>query len=315
MAVYSRCSDITSHIERSCNASGCCELSLPDGPTLSGFYAQINTSVTNIASELHAIEASIVRFSSLISRQVNNSDDAVAWECAMSYCINKYSTSVTDGVLHQEIEESWRNDSATYGQSSDLLYTPPDSVKGVLTNASTFRVATLAARALNSFMSETFTGSGGVNVPKSDSAFSSDVIHALYDTKNFSRRIDNLATSMTNNIRQQNGSGITSFDGLAYKTETYVRVRWAWFAYPAAIVLISLVYLIGVIVETTRCDVAIWKSSNLALIFHGKTLVLAKPDRIFVNKASQMAEVAKEVDVELVQSDEEDWKLVQRCSG
>jgi hypothetical protein len=233
----------------------------------------------------------------------------------LSHCINKYSTSATDGVIHQEIRETWRNNSATHSQDSDLLYRPPDSANGNVANVSTFRVASLAARAMNSFLSNTFTGSGGLDVSGTGPAFSSDVIHALYDTKDYSKRIENLAKSMTNNIRQQNDSGSGPFSGLAFKTETYVKVRWAWFSYPATVILLSLLYLIGTIIETTRRDAAIWKSSNLALLFHGKNLVLTKPEHVMVNELTQMAERVKDVEVELVQTDEEDWKLVQRSSA
>lgn len=184
-----------------------------------------------------------------------------------------------------------------------------------MANASTFRVASLAAKAMNSFMSKTFTGSGGIDTSSTGSAFSSDVIHALYDTKDYSKRVENLAISMTNNIRQQNDSGLSPFSGVAFKTETYVNVRWAWFSYPATVLVLSLLYLIGTIIETTRRDVAIWKSSNLAMLFHGKTMALEKAKSIAVNKISLMDEMATGIEIELLQTDKQDWKLVQRSSA
>lgn len=134
---------------------------------LSADGGQINSSVTNLSSELSDVEASVVQFSSLISKRVNDTDDAFAWECAFSYCVNRYSTSVTDGVVHQEIKDSCRNDSASHSQDSDLLYRPPTTVNGKMANAFTFKVARLAASAMNSFMSKTFTGSGGIDTSDS----------------------------------------------------------------------------------------------------------------------------------------------------
>lgn len=119
---------------------------------------------------------------------------------------------------------------------------------------------------------------------------------------------------MTNNMRQQNDSGSGPFSGLAFKTETYVRVRWAWLSYPAAVIVLSLLYLISTIIETTHREVAIWKSSNLAMLFHGKNLNLEKPDHVMVNTLSQMGERASSIEVELIQIDEQDWKLVQKSS-
>lgn len=312
LAVCSKCFNITSFVEKTFNGSGSYELVLPSGPTLFGSRGQINTSVSRISENLDGIEASVFRFSSLFAKKINGSDDIQAWECTMSYCINMYFASVADGNIEQRVDKSWRNNSASHSQDSDLIYNPPQSIINITANDSTFKVDHLAAQAMNSFMSETFTGSGGINSSSFGSAFSSDVIHALYEAKNYSKRIENLATSMTNNIRQQNDSGSSPFEGVAYKTETYVHVRWAWFAYPATLLTMSLLYLLGTIIESRNRDVLIWKSSNLALLLHGQGLELSKDDHLPVNTLSEMTEMAKDTRIELIQTSHEDWKLVQR---
>lgn len=243
---------------------------------------------------------------------MDDTDDIQAWECSLSYCVNTYFASVTDGEIEQRVEKSWRNNSASHSQDSDLIYNPPQSIINITANASAFRVDHLAATAMNSFMAKTFTGSGGINSSSSGSAFSSDVIHALYDTKNYSKRIENLVTSMTNNIRQQNDSGSGPFEGIAYKTESYVHVRWAWFAYPATVLALSLLYLLGTIIESRNRDILIWKSNNLALLLHGQGLELSKSDHLPVNTLSEMGEMARDIKVELIQTSDEDWRLVQR---
>ncbi len=210
------------------------------------------------------------------------------------------------------VKETWRNNSASHSQGPDLIYNPPQSIINITANTSTFKVASLAAKAMNSFMSETFTGSGGINSSSSGSSFSSDVIHALYDTKNYSKSIENLATSMTNNIRQQNDSGSSPFEGVAYVTETYLHVRWAWFAYPATVLALSLLYLLGTIIESRNRDILIWKSSNLALLLHGQGLELSKGGHVPVNTLSEMNEMAKDVEIELIRTSDKDWNLVQR---
>lgn len=100
LAVCSKCVDISSHIVKSCNNSEC-QLSLPAGPSIQGHGGQINSSVTNISARLSDIEPSVFQFSSLISKRMNNFDVVVAWECALSYCVNTYSASVTDGIIEQ----------------------------------------------------------------------------------------------------------------------------------------------------------------------------------------------------------------------
>ncbi len=248
----------------------------------------------------------MVQFSSLISKVMNNTYDTTAWECTLFYCVNRYSASVTDGAIQQQISQSWRNDSASHSKDSDLEYSPPFG------NNSTFKVGSLAAEAMNSFMSTTFTGTGGINSTSPGSSFSSDVVHALYETIDYSRRIENLAISMTNNIRQQNDGSSSPFEGLAFKTETYVRVRWAWFSYPATLILASLLYLLGTIIENTYRDISIWKSNNMAMLFHGRGLDMDDPKSVPVTTMSDMKEQYNDVKVELVQKDNGSWKLVQR---
>lgn len=161
-------------------------------------------------------------------------------------------------------------------------------------------------------MSNAMTGHGGINPSGPGSAFSSDVVHALYNTKDHPRSIENLATSMTNNIRQQKDSGSSPVEGVAYRTETYVHVRWAWFAYPATVLALSLLYLLGTIMESTNRDIPIWKTSNLALLFRGHGLDLNRRDAVPVNTLSAMTDVAKNIDVELIQTSAKDWRLVRR---
>ena len=310
LAVCSQCEDITSLIRKDFDNEGRHMLSLPYGPSLSGFGGQINSSVTNISSTLDMIQASVFRFSSLVSRRVNPRNDAFAIECAMWYCVQSYKTSVEDSVFYQEILSSWRNDSATLALRSDLFYNVPASERPTTSSNSTYRVAYLAAKALNSFMSNTFTGSGGLN--KTGSAFSSDVQQALYNTKNISARINNLAIAMTNNMRQQNDSLANPVRGTTWKSETYVHVRWAWFSYPAAVAVLAVIFLTGSIVETAHRNILVWKGNNLALLFHGQDLELTNPPLVKVNKLSRMPDIARNVQIELVQTLEKDWKLVQR---
>lgn len=235
----------------------------------------------------------------------------MAWECALSYCVNTYTAAVRDGSLQQSVKVSWLNNSASYSQSSDLIYRPPASSLNMTGEVPEFRVAKLVARAMNSFMSKSFSGNGGINSTRSGSAFSSDIIQALYATTNYSARIATLATSMTNSIRQQNESDFGTLRGHAYKTETYVHVRWGWFCYPAILVLLTVLLLIGIIVENARGEIRVWGASNVALLFHGRGLPLEDVGHHSINKISQMTEKAKAVQIQLVKAGEEEWKLVE----
>ena len=309
LAICSKCVNITYAIRKICDNPGCFEFSLPDGPSLRGPGGQINsTSGTSFSSTLKDISASVVKFSTLFSGRQADATDATAIECAMWYCIQEYTASVVDGVVNQNVLSSWRNDSAMPSQTSDLVYNPPHSALNDPADSSTFEVALLAARAMNVFLSTMFTGSGGV---EHEVGFSSDVMQALYKAENITARIENLAISMSNNIRQQNINDSSLVLGATWKAETYVHVRWGWLALPIALVSFSLVFLIGAIIETSHRKVLVWKSSNLALLFHGLYPDFASRDSTPPNKLSQMKERAQEIKIALKQTPSEDWKLLE----
>ena len=274
-----------------------------------GFGGQINSTVSRISSDLEEIEPSVLQFSTLISKTMENSDDASAWECALSYCVNTYSAAVHDGDFEEHIIFSWLNNSASYSQNSDLMYRPPASVINMPGNHSEFWVANLAARAMNSFMSKTFTGSGGINSSVSGSAFSSDVIQALYATKDHSSTIGNLAASMTKNIRQQNDSDFGPLKGITYESQTYVHVRWVWLSYPAILVFLTIILLTSIIAENAHGDLRVWGASNIALLFHGQELPLDDVGHVPINTISQMTAKAKAFEVHLIKASNEAWKL------
>ncbi|KAL8873859.1 MAG: hypothetical protein Q9174_000739 [Haloplaca sp. 1 TL-2023] len=227
----------------------------------------------------------------------------------MFYCVATYNASVSDGMTNQRLLASWRNDSARLDASSDLLLRPPASFADDSDPNVPYRVSHVAAHAINSFMSQTFTGSGGIN--NSGSAFSSDVMQALYDSSNLTRRIDNLATAMSNNIRSQDDNVTGPAYGIAWTSETYVHVRWAWFAFPATLVSLAVLFLLGTIIETSHRDVLVWKSNNLALIFHGRSLNLSSPSEKPVSKLSEMTDRATKIKATLIESSEGGWKLCQ----
>lgn len=309
LAVCSRCVNITSYVDKQCTSGKCFALFLPSGPSLKGLGGQINSSVTNIAPELHGIEPSIIRFTSLVSREISDPDSASAVECSMFYCVGIYAATVKDGIVKQRMLASWRNDSARHSDSSDLILRPPRSFINKNNHTMTFNVSHIAAAAINDFMTKKFTGTGGVN--NSGSIFSSDIMQALYDTSNLTKRIDNLATSMTNNIREQDNGVFDTARGIAWTNETYVHVRWAWFAFPATLILISSSFLLAIIFETSYRDVMVWKSSTLALLFHGRGLDLSSPSNRPVRRSSSMSTRASNIKAELFETPEGGWRLVQ----
>lgn len=82
----------------------------------------------------------------------------------------------------------------------------------------------------------------------------------------------NLSESVTNYMRQ---NGAWNFSepalGVAKQDKACIAVRWPWLAFPTSLVALTIVFFVVMVLETrptgTRPD--IWKSSALALLYHG----------------------------------------------
>lgn len=94
----------------------------------------------------------------------------------------------------------------------------------------------------------------------------SDIIQAIWDgaSKGDDAWIDNVALSMTNVIRKTNSTSKPEYDGISFQLG--VRVRWIWLVLPVALVMLSLILLLGVMYRTANSPVAPWKGSPLTFL-------------------------------------------------
>ena len=84
---------------------------------------------------------------------------------------------------------------------------------------------------------------------------------------NMSKTLDNVAASVTNQMRSSVGSrNITG--NVEYPT-VYIQVIWPWLIYPAVLSVLAAALLAVTIWLSHGHDKMVWKSSSLALLFHG----------------------------------------------
>lgn len=82
----------------------------------------------------------------------------------------------------------------------------------------------------------------------------------------------NITDSMTTYMRQTAHSAFSEpAQGHVEQSKTCVDVRWPWIAFPAALLLIAsgFLFLLAIETRTGSNGPAIWKSSPLALLYHG----------------------------------------------
>ena len=103
----------------------------------------------------------------------------------------------------------------------------------------------------------------------------SEVLKTMYNYGNISfDRVDsifrNVSDSMTRYIR---GAGFNpAVEGVALRDQTCLSVRWGWIAFPTALMLFTLIFFIGVLIQNRpgTHKVPLWKSSPLPLLLNNE---------------------------------------------
>ena len=121
----------------------------------------------------------------------------------------------------------------------------------------------------------------------------------------------NLTESMTVRIRQA-AAGLspsnTTIDGMAFQLQAFIRIRWRWLTLPVLVLALTAVLLVTSILLTFFTKSKAWKSSAIALLFHG--LDPEHLDQLSgIKKRAQMDEASREVTVQLVKT-EHGWRLL-----
>lgn len=81
--------------------------------------------------------------------------------------------------------------------------------------------------------------------------------------------MEGLANAITSVIRQHGDTPSAEYaQGTAYGLQTCIKVKWTWLALPSALILLTIAFLLTTILETRSRNMT-WKSSVLALLFHG----------------------------------------------
>jgi hypothetical protein len=227
-----------------------------------------------------------------------------ATQCTLYWCINTYNSSVVNGQLVEKTLHSWNVPTAEwslgYSGRPKFLSPPPISSNSAPT---TFTLGYYAVGPLEDWLLDRLTFSNSYAVRETEYkngslTWAPDVssnisvpgyvvpavldLIGLFQLNEPLEIFPNLAKSMTTLIRSttdsektnENFAGLKIADegpiiGVAYDLQVYIAIRWAWLAFAASLLVLMLLFFTLVIIESAKSDVAIWKSSPLALVFHG----------------------------------------------
>jgi hypothetical protein len=116
--------------------------------------------------------------------------------------------------------------------------------------------------------------------------------------RSLQERLENIATALTNYGLETTD---TKIRGRAYAEETHVKVRWWWILLPALLQLSTLILFTTTVVYSHLNGIPIWKSSILAIIYHGVEDLDEKKD-LTAERLSGMNAVARMDEVQFSRS-------------
>lgn len=245
----------------------------------------------------------------------------VANECALYFCVNTYNVSVLNSKPNTTVVSSWTSDTGTptvggktktgnsmIGTKDAILERPTDGVDG----NHTYWIPAGTLANLKAWLNSTLQGSMNTSTSLVDTSngpvWANDEIQTLNVTTDWSYLMGALATCMTTYIRSsgfKNSVGVA--EGTAFKNETYVQVQWVWLCLPMTLVSMSILFLVATMIVNHRKRAMAWKSSSLALLFHGLEGVGSRGTG---EGMGDMDELAKKTRVILTRGDNGEYKLI-----
>lgn len=242
-----------------------------------------------------------------------------ATQCSLSWCVGTYNSSVKRGKLEEDAirfsTENFEED-----PSNEMFgITPSYSIDGG-PNAR-FVINKRSSGSLAAWLQEKLTFSNSKADPDqpdiSSNVSSSDTraTGRLSETLTLFQKTDpeyiftNLAKAMTTYIRSIDASQQEQADtdwpvknvrpvlGTSTALHVYIAIRWPWLIFTGAILLSTLVFFALVVLQSAKNGVVVWKSSPLALLFHG--LQLEDKERCEPMNLEGMEHRAKQIRVQL----------------
>lgn len=269
------------------------------GASIMSSYGTGDTSRTIALQDIDTLiwSQSVIRVYPEYSRWPNMSIGAL--ECGLYYCVNTFTTNVTNGVVYETQEpktsatrqpDSWQPyDSYTFlteAQMSSLQF--DQCVSSVprtdLEIGEGFNMSQTAINSISSFVNSTFALGDTIDKDQYDKNrtkiqngyyietatgyhWQPSTMQPLMQSPNFTHTFATIARSMTNALRR--GSGDTA-SGNTGRLHIVARVNWPWITLPVVVVLAGLAQLVLSVWSTRTTNAPIWKSSSLPVLSRGQ---------------------------------------------
>jgi hypothetical protein len=228
------------------------------------------------------------------NRTIINLENVLAYECALWHCIQARSVNASNGIvrdtmvdsrIEQKVSEA-ADDMGNWFYAEEPAfnfdgYRPSDeptfgwsdlrSVKKILDRVLTGSVTISTSHEVSYTPEVNSYSTASVGRYNDIRDLGADCIHAAWVyADDFDQWWARLTKSMTNNIRL-NGVLLSEetdrYNGVAWTEVTYTKVRWLWLVFPAALVLLSIIFLVATMVASWQSGLRPWKSFILPVLY------------------------------------------------
>ncbi|KAI2615550.1 hypothetical protein GGR54DRAFT_612919 [Hypoxylon sp. NC1633] len=255
---------------------------------------------------------------------VGTGHPGAAQECSLYWCVNKYDSSMSGGVLTETLISSFSSGNAEPGVpffslkppgSKASFYKQDGQLYGNYSTGwinGTFLINTVTHQLIQKYLSGLLTGMAtSLNYYEQGAAIASnDVPLRFYSmaswdgaspTPKFDMQgiFDAIAQGMTTVVRKADSTAnstavdaIVRIPGPETAMVVLVRVRWVWIILPVVLQVAAMVFVCTTVASSKRQGLPDWKSSSLATLFFGMRLS-SHVQHEGVEKWSDMVTLAK----------------------
>jgi hypothetical protein len=216
----------------------------------------------------------------------------VAHECVLSWCTKKIRSSYSFATYNEEIlstfinstagPDPWTslplpNSSTDVYYNEDIVITSESSEKTYgMSNATHFHVWSTFLDIFPAFLTTANASEEPSLKYKTWSVLDSKPFtrklkfNPWLSSNNVTRHFERMASSMTNLVRSSDSR--ESIVGSAYNKETFVHVQWAWLTFPFALLVLTLIFLVGTMRKTSKgadeTGPGVWKTSAMPSLMY-----------------------------------------------
>lgn len=203
-----------------------------------------------------------------------------ATEFIFEFCVKRYRTAVSNGRAHTEELATYTNytlDSYIISAPNNELGMPVlqliDLVFSVPGSPVNYTVPHVVRRSTGNFFKKLFrstTEGTDTNWAMLDTAFINAIMAPPFNQAAIQGLMDNVAMSVTNDARGRNANDKGApLQGTAFSVVPFVHVQWEWITMLVVLVVLTLVLLVGTVLQTLHTRTKLWKSNSLAVLRAG----------------------------------------------